>query len=169
MAHEPPPQRVEVIVPVRTLLVLLAVGPVWEEVKDFLRTLPALWEDVTQTDVFENVTATAGAGDKVAEGLKDLAAGLPEAASALFGFATPQTDARWRPVVEDAIRAVSSSLLGNIAISIVGDDRGAVVVGARAAVPGRARAHHRPHPAGRRDARRGGADDRRAHRQHRGR
>jgi predicted PurR-regulated permease PerM len=37
----------------------------------------------------------------------------------LFGFARPETDTRWRPVLEDAISAVSQSLLGNIAISIV--------------------------------------------------
>jgi predicted PurR-regulated permease PerM len=37
----------------------------------------------------------------------------------LFGFAPPAAEARWRPVVEDSIRAVSSSLVGNIAISIV--------------------------------------------------
>jgi predicted PurR-regulated permease PerM len=37
----------------------------------------------------------------------------------LLGFATPESDARWRPVIEDSVHAVSSSLLGNIAISIV--------------------------------------------------
>jgi predicted PurR-regulated permease PerM len=37
----------------------------------------------------------------------------------LFGFAPPAADARWRPVVEESIRAVSSSLLGNVAISVV--------------------------------------------------
>ncbi len=37
----------------------------------------------------------------------------------LFGFTPPQAEARWRPVLEDSITAVSSSLLGNIAISIV--------------------------------------------------
>jgi predicted PurR-regulated permease PerM len=37
----------------------------------------------------------------------------------LFGFAPPQQEARWRPVLEDAISAVSSSLIGNVAISVV--------------------------------------------------
>jgi predicted PurR-regulated permease PerM len=37
----------------------------------------------------------------------------------LFGFAPPQTSARWRPVVENSIQAVSSSLIGNVAISLV--------------------------------------------------
>ncbi len=98
--------------------------------------------------------STAGADDKIRELLKDLAAGLPDAATAvlgiaggvfgsflslvtltflalfllmerptitewLFGFATPDVERRWRPVVEESIGAVSSSLLGNVAISIV--------------------------------------------------
>ena len=37
----------------------------------------------------------------------------------LFGFAPPAVELRWRPVVEDAIAAVSQSLLGNVAISLV--------------------------------------------------
>ena len=37
----------------------------------------------------------------------------------LFGFASPAADARWRPVVEDSISAVSSSLIGNVAISVI--------------------------------------------------
>jgi predicted PurR-regulated permease PerM len=37
----------------------------------------------------------------------------------LFGFTPPKIEARWRPVLEDAISAVSSSLIGNLAISLV--------------------------------------------------
>jgi predicted PurR-regulated permease PerM len=37
----------------------------------------------------------------------------------LFGFATPEAEQRWRPVLEDSISAVSSSLIGNVAISVV--------------------------------------------------
>src|SRR3954452_13793669 len=37
----------------------------------------------------------------------------------LFGFATPAMEARWRPVVEDGVGAVSSTLIGNIAVSLV--------------------------------------------------
>jgi predicted PurR-regulated permease PerM len=37
----------------------------------------------------------------------------------IFGFTRPQAEARWRPVVEDSIRAISSSLIGNVAISVV--------------------------------------------------
>ena len=37
----------------------------------------------------------------------------------LFGFTPSKAEARWRPVLEDSIQAVSSSLIGNIAISLV--------------------------------------------------
>src|SRR3954451_8473686 len=37
----------------------------------------------------------------------------------LFGFTQPAVERRWRPVVEDSISAVSSSLIGNVAISVV--------------------------------------------------
>jgi predicted PurR-regulated permease PerM len=37
----------------------------------------------------------------------------------LFGFTTPHVERRWRPVLEDSIGAISSSLIGNVAISIV--------------------------------------------------
>jgi predicted PurR-regulated permease PerM len=135
-------------------LVLLAVGPVWEQIVAFVNELPQYWEDFTNTDAFEAITSTAGADDTIREALKDLAAGLPEAADALlgvaggvfgsalslvtlaflalfllierpsitdwlFGFTTPAAEARWRPVVDDSIQAVSSSLLGNIAISVI--------------------------------------------------
>jgi len=135
-------------------LVLLAAGPVWDEIVKFVNQLPEYWEQFTQSDAFQTITSTAGADQHISEALKDLAAGLPEAADTLlgiagsifggflslvtltflslfllmerptitdwvFGFTTPTVEARWRPVVEDSIRAVSSSLLGNIAISIV--------------------------------------------------
>ncbi len=135
-------------------LVLVTAGPVWSEIVDFVHSLPALWDQMQQQDWFKTLTSTAGADDTIRNALKDLAAGLPEAASALlgaaggifgsvlslvtltflalfllmerpaitdwlFGFAPPETNARWRPVVENSIQAVSSSLIGNVAISIV--------------------------------------------------
>jgi predicted PurR-regulated permease PerM len=215
---DPPPQRVEVIFPVRTLLVLLAFGslvvlavfslgtllsifvaavlalgldpvvaalerrgwgrgraslavfaalfvaaaaivgftaaPLWEEIVDFVNALPGYWDDLTQTEGFQNLVSTAGADDTIRNALKELASGLPDAADALlgiaagvfgsflsvvtltflslfllmervtitnwlFGFATPEVERRWRPVLEDSISAVSSSLIGNVAISLV--------------------------------------------------
>ena len=135
-------------------LVLVTAGPVWSEIVDFVHSLPALWDEMQQQDWFKTLTSTAGADDHIRNALKDIAAGLPEAASALlgaaggifgsvlslvtltflalfllmerpaitdwmFGFTKPETDARWRPVVENSIQAVSTSLIGNVAISLI--------------------------------------------------
>jgi predicted PurR-regulated permease PerM len=136
------------------VLVLVTAGPVWEQIVEFVEELPELWDELTQTAVFQDFVSTANADDKIREALKDLAAGLPDAANALlgaaggifgsvlslvtltflslflvmerptitnwlFGFTPPEVELRWRPVLEESIQAVSSSLLGNIAISIV--------------------------------------------------
>jgi predicted PurR-regulated permease PerM len=136
------------------LIVLLAAGPVWEQLVEFARELPAIWDDLTSSDAFQQLTATANVDDTVRNALKELAEGLPEAATTLlgaagsvfgsvlslvtltfltlfllmerpsitgwlFGFTPPATEERWSPVVEDSIRAVSSSLIGNVAISVV--------------------------------------------------
>jgi predicted PurR-regulated permease PerM len=37
----------------------------------------------------------------------------------LFGFTRPQTEVRWRPILEQSISAVAATLLGNVSISIV--------------------------------------------------
>jgi predicted PurR-regulated permease PerM len=37
----------------------------------------------------------------------------------LFGFLEPHQERRWRPVLEESIQAISSSLIGNLAISCV--------------------------------------------------
>jgi predicted PurR-regulated permease PerM len=135
-------------------LVLATIGPVWDQIVEFLKSLPQFWEELQAEDWFKNLTSTAGFSDKVATWLADLAKSIPDAATALlgaaggvfgsvlslvtltflslfllmerptitswlFGFAPPETEQRWAPVVEDSIRAVSSSLIGNIAISIV--------------------------------------------------
>ena len=135
-------------------LVLVSAGPVWDQIVDFIHDLPGYWDELTSKPGFKELTSTAGADDTIRNALKDLAAGLPEAASTLlgiagsvfgtvlslvtltflalfllmerptitdwlFGFTPPAVEARWRPVLEDSISAVSSSLLGNIAISVV--------------------------------------------------
>ena len=43
----------------------------------------------------------------------------PTIADWLFGFTSPATEARWRPVVEDSVSVISSSLIGNVAVSLV--------------------------------------------------
>jgi predicted PurR-regulated permease PerM len=135
-------------------LVILAAGPVWNEIVDFVNKLPEYWQEITEKPGFESWISTAGADDQLKKGLQELAKGLPEAASVLlgaagsvfggvlslvtltflslfllmerptitnwlFGFVPPPTEARWRPVVEDSIQAVSTSLIGNVAISLV--------------------------------------------------
>jgi predicted PurR-regulated permease PerM len=149
------------------VLVLVAAGPVWDQIVEFVHSLPTYWEEMQQQDWFQSITSAAGADDHIANVLKDLAAGLPDAASTLlgaagnvfggvlslvtltflalfllmerpaitdwmFGFAPPETDARWRPVIEDSIHAVSSSLIGNVAVSLVA----ATVAGVSAAIFG---------------------------------
>jgi predicted PurR-regulated permease PerM len=136
------------------VLAIVTAGPVWDQIVEFVDELPALWDQLTQTDGFQQLISTAGADDTIRNALKDLAAGLPEAATTLlgiaggvfgsflslvtltflalflvmerptitdwlFGFTTPEADKRWRPVVEESIQAVSSSLVGNVAISVV--------------------------------------------------
>jgi predicted PurR-regulated permease PerM len=135
-------------------IVLAAAGPLWDEIVQFVEALPAYWEEISSSAVFEDILSATGGEDEVAQALKELASGLPEAASVLlgfaagafgsilslvtltflalfmlmerptitkwvFGFTTPAVEARWSPVVEESIRAVSSSLLGNLAISVV--------------------------------------------------
>jgi predicted PurR-regulated permease PerM len=136
------------------VIVLITAGPLWGQITDFVHQLPQFWDELQKQSWFQTLTQTAGAGDKIRQGLKDLAAGLPDAANAvlgiaggvfgsllslvtltflalfllmerpaitdwLFGFAPPSVERRWHPVVEDSISAVSSSLIGNVAISIV--------------------------------------------------
>jgi predicted PurR-regulated permease PerM len=135
-------------------LILVTAAPVWEQIVAFVHNLPQYWDEITSKPGFQDIISTAGADDKIRNALKELAAGLPEAASTLlgilggvfgsilslvtltflalfllmerptitdwlFGFTPPAVEARWRPAIEDSISAVSSSLIGNVAISIV--------------------------------------------------
>jgi predicted PurR-regulated permease PerM len=135
-------------------LVVVTAGPVWDQIRGFVNELPELWDELSGSAAFQGWINTAGAHDTIKKGLQELAAGLPDAATALlgaaggvfgsilslvtltflslflvmerpaitdwvFGFTRPETEARWRPVVERSIFAVSSSLLGNIAISVI--------------------------------------------------
>ena len=135
-------------------IVIVTAGPVWDEIHDFVRELPAYWDHITNLPAFKEASSSTGTQAKVQEWLKDLVAALPDAASALlgaaggvfgsilslvtltflalfllmerptitdwlFGFTAPAVEARWRPVVEDSVSAVSSSLIGNLAVSLV--------------------------------------------------
>jgi predicted PurR-regulated permease PerM len=135
------------------LIVLITVGPLWDQVKDFVAQVPEYWEEISSSDAFETFVSS-GSQEDVKAALEDLAAGLPEAASTLLGvaggifgsalslvtltflalfmlierhtitewlfeLAPPAVRRRWHPVLEDSIGAVSSSLIGNLAISLV--------------------------------------------------
>jgi predicted PurR-regulated permease PerM len=135
-------------------IVIVTAGPVWDEIQDFVRALPAYWDHITNLPAFKDAASSSGAKQQVQEWLKDLVSALPDAASTLlgaaggvfggilelvtltflalfllmerptitdwlFGFTTPPVEARWRPVVENSVSAVSSSLIGNLAVSLV--------------------------------------------------
>ena len=135
------------------LIVLITVGPLWDQVVEFVNEIPEYWQQISSTDGFQTFVSS-GSQDKVKTALEDLAKGLPEAASTLLGIAggifgsllslvtltflalfllierhtitewlfdlaPPEVKRRWEPVVEDSISAVSSSLIGNLAISLV--------------------------------------------------
>jgi predicted PurR-regulated permease PerM len=135
------------------LIVVITVGPLWDQVHDFIDHLPEYWDDLTNSDAFQSFV-NSGTQDSVRNALKDLASGLPAAADTLlgvaggvfgsvlslvtltflalfllmerpkitdwlFGFTPPAAEARWRPVLEDSIKAVSASLIGNVAISLI--------------------------------------------------
>jgi predicted PurR-regulated permease PerM len=136
------------------VLVLVTAGPLWDQIVEFINELPAFWDELTEKPVFQDLVSSADADEKVRNALKELAEGLPDAASALlgiaggvfgtflslvtltflalfllmerptittwlFGFAPPAVERRWAPVVEESVSAVSQSLLGNVAISLV--------------------------------------------------
>jgi predicted PurR-regulated permease PerM len=136
------------------VLVIITAGPVWDQIVEFVKSLPQLWEEITNKPAFQDWIGSADADETIKKGLQELAQGLPDAASALlgfaggvfgsvlslvtltflslfllmerpqitdwlFGFAQPDVERRWRPVVEDSISAVSSSLIGNVAVSCV--------------------------------------------------
>src|SRR3954453_1347079 len=135
------------------LIVLITVGPLWDQVREFVAKIPEYWQQISTTDAFETFVSS-GTQESVRSALGDLAKGVPEAAATplgvaggifgsvlslvtltflalfllierhtitewLFGFAPPEVQRRWRPVLEEPIGAVSSSLIGNLAISLV--------------------------------------------------
>jgi predicted PurR-regulated permease PerM len=135
------------------LIVLVTVGPLWDQVKEFAAEIPGYWEQLSNSDAFQAFISSDSQAH-VKSVLEDLAKGLPDAAVALlgaagavfgsvlslvtltflalfllierptitewlFGLAPAAVERRWSPVVEDSIRAVSSSLIGNVAISLV--------------------------------------------------
>jgi predicted PurR-regulated permease PerM len=135
------------------LIVIITVGPLWDQVQEFVAEIPAYWQQLSSSDAFQ-AFVSSGSQEKVRSALEDVAKEVPDAATTLlgvagsvfgsllslvtltflalfmlierhtitewlFGFARPEVEARWHPVLEDSIGAVSSSLIGNLAISLV--------------------------------------------------
>ncbi len=68
-------------------IVVVTAGPLWDQIVDFVNELPAYWDELSQSDGFQQLVSTAGVDDTIRNALKDLAAGLPEAATAILGVA----------------------------------------------------------------------------------
>jgi predicted PurR-regulated permease PerM len=68
-------------------IVLVTAGPLWDQIVDFVHELPAYWDQLTHTDGFQQLVNTAGIDDTIRNGLKNLAEGLPEAATTILGIA----------------------------------------------------------------------------------
>jgi predicted PurR-regulated permease PerM len=68
-------------------IVLVTAGPLWDQIVEFVNELPAYWDQLTESAVFQDIVSTAGVDDKIRSALAELAAGLPDAASALLGVA----------------------------------------------------------------------------------
>ena len=135
------------------LIILVTVGPLWDQVREFVAAIPGYWQEISSSDAFQTFISS-GSQDKVRSALEDLAQGLPEAANTLLGIAggifgsvlslvtltflalfmlierhtitewlfdlaPPAIQRRWHPILEESISAVSSSLIGNLAISLV--------------------------------------------------
>ncbi|HEY4096350.1 MAG TPA: AI-2E family transporter [Baekduia sp.] len=69
------------------VIVLVTAGPLWDQITEFVQMLPQYWDELTKTDGFQSLISTAGADDTIRNALKDLAAGLPEAATTILGIA----------------------------------------------------------------------------------
>ena len=50
-------------------LVVLAAGPVWDQVVEFVGNLPEYWDQLTKTDGFQQLMSTADADQKIASAL----------------------------------------------------------------------------------------------------
>lgn len=136
------------------VLIIGTAAPLWEQIVAFVKQIPTYWDELSSKPGFQDVVSSGDADARIRKGLEQLAAGLPDAASALFGiaggavssvlsgvtlaflalfllmerptittwlwgFTPPEIEDRWEPVLEDSIKTVSSTLIGNVAISVV--------------------------------------------------
>ena len=111
----------------------------WDKIKES-DVLQAFLSDKSEEDIRKALVDVGGWVGSSATGLIGAAAGVfgsvlsivtlafmalylmmerPAITDWVFGFARPDGEQRWRPVLEDGIRAMSSTMLGNLAISLV--------------------------------------------------
>ena len=66
---------------------IITAGPVWDQIVEFVKQLPQLWDELTSKPGFQSWHRHADADETIKKGLQELAKGLPDAANALLGFA----------------------------------------------------------------------------------
>lgn len=136
------------------ILIIGTAAPLWSQIVEFVEEIPVYWDEITSLPAFQDIVSSGDADARIRKGLEQLAAGLPDAASAiagvaggvvgsalsgvtlaflalfllmerptitnwLWGFTPPEVEDRWEPVLEESIKTVSSTLIGNVAISLV--------------------------------------------------
>src|SRR3954452_10839806 len=55
-------------------IVLVTAGPVWDDIQDFVRALPAYWDHITNLPAFKDAASSTGAQAKAQECVQDLVA-----------------------------------------------------------------------------------------------
>ncbi|MGO9887174.1 MAG: AI-2E family transporter [Solirubrobacteraceae bacterium] len=136
-----------------TLVVLVTIDPLWNEIRAFADHLPDYWNQlaanptlkpllshVSQRSMDSDLSTLAKEVPRVATTVLGIAGSAfssllsvltltflslfllmerPLITNWLFGFTRPQTEVRWRPVLDQSISAVAATLVGNVMISIV--------------------------------------------------
>src|SRR2546421_515170 len=64
-----------------------SVGPRWQQGTHYIRKLPEYWQQLSSKPGVRALLSAANEGETIKKGLADLAIGLPNAASTLFGIA----------------------------------------------------------------------------------
>ena len=136
------------------LIVVVTVGPLWDQVTEFVDMLPEYWDQLTADggvrqadqqrrggfgargaggpgqgparrgehparDRRGRVRLGAVAGHAVVPGPVPADGAADHHRLAVRVRRSPAAEARWRPVLEESIDAISDSLIGNVAISLV--------------------------------------------------
>jgi len=136
------------------MIVIWAVAPIWEDIRELLADLPGYIEELEDTPGFEQLSQNTDVVHKAKELAADAARSIPEAASALLGITgglvgsvlsvvtltfltlflliglpdlrrsalellAPAQAAHIDSVIDEVTGVISSSLIGNVAISVI--------------------------------------------------